>query len=348
MNINKIQSSKIDSINFDKLAFGQTFTDHMFICRFREGKWQEPEIKPYGSLTLDPASSVFHYGQAVFEGMKAFKDDQNQVWLFRPEENFKRINRSAKRLQIPEFPESYFFEGLNTLLSMDSAWIRPGKGNSLYIRPFVFASQASVQASAANEYVFIIICAPVKSYYTGGEINVLIAEEYSRAANGGVGFAKAAGNYAAQFYPTSEALKNGFQQIIWTDADSHEHIEEAGTMNIFFKINNTLVTAPTNDRILDGITRKSIIALAKHNGISVEERPVKVQEIKDAHQAGTLEEVFGTGTAVVVLPISSFSHQKQVYKLPKTTPLADSLKEQLMDIQYNLAEDPFEWRRGIH
>lgn len=348
MIISKAQTSKINSIDFDKLAFGKTFTDHMFICRYQDGKWQDPEIKPYQSLTLDPSSSVFHYGQAVFEGMKAFKDDQDQIWLFRPEENFKRINRSANRLQIPEFPESYFFEGLNTLLSMDKDWIKPGKGNSLYIRPFVFASQASVQASAANEYFFMIICAPVKSYYTGGEINVLIAEEYSRAANGGVGFAKAAGNYAAQFYPTSEALKDGFQQIIWTDANSHQYLEEAGTMNIFFKINNTLITSPTNDRILDGITRKSIIDLAKHSGLSVEERPIKVQEIKDAHQAGTLEEVFGTGTAVVVLPINSFSHQKQVYKLPKETPLANSLKEKLLDIQYNLAEDPFEWRRGIN
>lgn len=348
MNISKAQTSKINSIDFDKLAFGKTFTDHMFICRYQDVKWQDPEIKPYQSLTLDPSSSVFHYGQAVFEGMKAFKDDQDQIWLFRPEENFKRINRSANRLQIPEFPESYFFEGLNTLLSMDKDWIKPGKGNSLYIRPFVFASQASVQASAANEYFFMIICAPVKSYYTGGEINVLIAEEYSRAANGGVGFAKAAGNYAAQFYPTSEALKDGFQQIIWTDANSHQYLEEAGTMNIFFKINNTLITSPTNDRILDGITRKSIIDLAKHSGLSVEERPIKVQEIKDAHQAGTLEEVFGTGTAVVVLPINSFSHQKQVYKLPKETPLANSLKEKLLDIQYNLAEDPFEWRRGIN
>ncbi|MDA8871225.1 branched-chain amino acid aminotransferase [Flavobacteriaceae bacterium] len=348
MNISKAQTSKINSIDFDKLAFGKTFTDHMFICRYLDGKWQDPEIKPYQSLTLDPSSSVFHYGQAVFEGMKAFKDDQDQIWLFRPEENFKRINRSANRLQIPEFPESYFFDGLNTLLSMDKDWIKPGKGNSLYIRPFVFASQASVQASAANEYFFMIICAPVKSYYTGGEINVLIAEEYSRAANGGVGFAKAAGNYAAQFYPTSEALKDGFQQIIWTDANSHQYLEEAGTMNIFFKINNTLITSPTNDRILDGITRKSIIDLAKHSGLSVEERPIKVQEIKDAHQAGTLEEVFGTGTAVVVLPINSFSHQKQVYKLPKETPLANSLKEKLLDIQYNLAEDPFEWRRGIN
>jgi branched-chain amino acid aminotransferase len=273
MKVTRVQETKINSVDFENLIFGKTFTDHMFLCHFRDGKWQTPEIKPYQALTLDPSASVFHYGQAVFEGMKAFKDDNEKVWLFRPEENFKRINLSAKRLQIPEFPESYFFEGLNTMLQLDQEWVRPGSGNSLYVRPFVFASQPSVQASASMEYTFMIICAPVKSYYSGGEINVLIAEEYSRAANGGVGYAKAAGNYAAQFYPTSEALKKGFQQIIWTDASTHEYLEEAGTMNIFFKINGTLVTSPTNDRILDGITRKSIIAIAKHEGIPVEERP---------------------------------------------------------------------------
>lgn len=193
----------------------------------------------------------------------------------------------------------------------------------------------------------MIICAPVKSYYTGGEINVLIAEKYSRAANGGVGFAKAAGNYAAQFYPTSQALKKGFQQIIWTDADTHQYLEESGTMNIFFKIKDTLVTAPTNDRILDGVTRKSIIDLAKRKGIKVEERPIKVEEIKLAHQEGTLSEVFGTGTAVIVLPINSFSHQNKAYKLPNKTPLAESLKKSLMDIQYNESDDYFNWRKAI-
>ncbi|MDB2342976.1 branched-chain amino acid aminotransferase [Flavobacteriaceae bacterium] len=348
MKVTRVQETKINSVDFENLIFGKTFTDHMFLCHFRDGKWQTPEIKPYQALTLDPSASVFHYGQAVFEGMKAFKDDNEKVWLFRPEENFKRINLSAKRLQIPEFPESFFFEGLNTMLQLDQEWVRPGSGNSLYVRPFVFASQPSVQASASMEYTFMIICAPVKSYYSGGEINVLIAEEYSRAANGGVGYAKAAGNYAAQFYPTSEALKKGFQQIIWTDASTHEYLEEAGTMNIFFKINGTLVTSPTNDRILDGITRKSIIAIAKHEGIPVEERPIKISELKEAHQNGSLEEVFGTGTAVVVLPIHSFSHQETSYSLPKQTPLALKLKEKLVGIQYNASEDPFSWRQAVN
>ncbi len=348
MKVKRVQETKINSVDFENLVFGKTFTDHMFLCHFRDGKWQTPEIKPYQALTLDPSASVFHYGQAVFEGMKAYKDDNEKVWLFRPQENFKRINLSAKRLQIPEFSESYFFEGLNTILQLDQEWVRPGSGNSLYVRPFVFASQPSVQASASMEYTFMIICAPVKSYYSGGEINVLIAEEYSRAANGGVGYAKAAGNYAAQFYPTSEALKKGFQQIIWTDASTHEYLEEAGTMNIFFKIDGTLITSPTNDRILDGITRKSIITIAKHEGIPVEERPIKISELKEAHKNESLEEVFGTGTAVVVLPIHSFSHQETSYTLPKQTPLALKLKEKLVNIQYNASEDPFGWRQAVN
>ncbi|MFQ3341270.1 MAG: branched-chain amino acid aminotransferase [Flavobacteriaceae bacterium] len=347
MKVTQIANTKIKNVDFENLAFGQTFTDHMFVCHFRDGKWQIPEVKPYKALTLEPSASVFHYGQAVFEGMKAFKDNQDNVWLFRPEENFKRINLSAKRLQIPEFPEAYFFEGLEKLLILDKKWIKPGEENSLYIRPFVFASQPSVRASAAEEYIFMIICTPVKAYYSGGEINVLIAEEYSRAANGGVGFAKAAGNYAAQFYPTSEALKKGFQQVIWTDANNHEYLEEAGTMNIFFKIKDTLVTAPNNDRILDGITRKSIIEIAKRKGISVEERLIKVSELKEAQESGALEEIFGTGTAVVVLSINSFSHQDKTYTLPKKTPLAHALKEMLIGIQHNTIEDPFQWTRIV-
>lgn len=347
MNVTRVKKSKINSVDFKNIVFGKIFTDHMFYCNYRDGKWQTPEITPYKPLTLDPSSSVLHYGQAVFEGMKAFKDNNGLLWLFRPEENFKRINLSAKRLQIPEFPESFFFKGLKSLLKLDQDWVKPGTENSLYIRPFVFASQPSVQASASMEYIFMIICAPVKSYYTGGKINVLIAEEYSRAASGGTGFAKAAGNYAAQFYPTSEALKKGFQQIIWTDSNNHEYIEEAGTMNIFFKIDGTLVTSPTNDRILDGITRKSIIAIAKNDGIQVEERPIKVSELKKAHDDGLLEEIFGTGTAVVVLPIHCFSHQGKSYSLSLETPLALQLKEKLVGIQYNSHEDPFNWRQAV-
>ena len=344
--IKHIEKSKIDTVDFNNLPFGSVYSDHMLTCTFKDGKWQDAVVEPFAPISLDPSAKIFHYGQSIFEGMKAYKDADGNTLLFRPLDNCKRLNKSAERLVIPQIPEEIFMNGLKALLKVDDAWIPTKEGSSLYIRPFMFASGNGFHASPADEYKFMICTAPSGAYFAG-KVKVLIEEKYARAANGGVGFAKAAGNYAAQFYPTSEALKNGFQQIIWTDADSHEYMEEAGTMNIFFKINETLVTAPTNDRILDGITRKSIIDLARHRGISVEERPVRVEEIKEAHRKGILKEVFGTGTAVVVLPINSFSHQGETFRLPKETPLALSLKSNLMDIQYNQTEDPFNWRKAI-
>lgn len=347
MKVEKVIMSKLPNVDLENLSFGTVFTDHMFNCKYKDNAWQEPQITPYQPISFEPSTSVFHYGQAVFEGMKAYKDSQNKVWLFRPEENFNRINRSSERLQIPKFPKDYFFNGLNELLKIDADWIQPGIGNSLYVRPFVFASQAGVQASPAKEYTFLIICCPVKSYY-GGEVNILIEENFSRAADGGVGFAKAAGNYAAQFYPTALAQQKGYQQIIWTDAKSHDYLEEAGTMNIFFRINDKLLTAPTNDRILDGITRKSLIEIAGDMGIDVEVRPIKVSEIIEAAQNNTLKEMFGSGTAVVVSPIKSFGYRENNFKLPEIEkPIATSVKEKITAIQYNLSDDPYGWRHSV-
>jgi len=347
MKIVRTSASKLGSVDFENLNFGSVFTDHMFVCRFNNGQWQTPEVIPYQPMSFEPSMSVLHYGQAVFEGMKAYKDDQGKIWLFRPDQNFKRINHSSERLQIPVFPEDYFFKGLKTLLDLDRDWIKPGIGNSLYIRPFVFSSQACVQASPSKEYTFIIICCPVKAYY-GGEVNVLIAEEFSRAANGGIGFTKAAGNYAAQFYPTALAQKEGYQQIVWTDANTHEYLEEAGTMNIFFRVDDQLVTAPTNDRILDGVTRKSVIQIARDSGIDVEIRPIRIAEIVQASKENRLKEMFGSGTAVVINPIKSFGYQGANYKLPELeNPIATRLKEKIMSIQYNLSEDPYGWRFAL-
>ena len=278
INIQKVASSRINEVDFNNLTFGSTFSDHMFECDYKDGEWKNPTIKPYGPLTISPAAKVFHYGQAVFEGMKAYKDDNGKVWLFRPEENFKRINKSSKRMAIPEFPREIFFEALTQLVKMDQAWVKPGLGNSLYIRPFAMATQVGVSASPSTEYKFMILMSPAQAYYTG-DVKVEIAEHYSRSANGGVGAAKAAGNYGAQFFPTNLAREKGFQQVIWTDASKHELLEEAGTMNVFFRVNDTLLTAPISDRILDGVTRKSVIALAKNDNISVEERPVLVSEM---------------------------------------------------------------------
>ncbi len=343
----KSETSKIYDVDFSNLVFGRVFTDHMFTCDFEDGKWHTPKIIPYQAMTIEPSARVFHYGQAVFEGMKAYKDEDGKIFLFRPDENAKRINTSASRLAIPEFPESYFFEGLETLLKLDSDWIKSGLGNSLYIRPFVIATEPAISASPAATYRFMIICSPAKAYYNQ-PVRVLFAEKFSRSADGGVGFAKAAGNYAAQFYPTSLAQKKGFDQIIWTDASTHDYLEEAGTMNIFFRINDKLVTAPNNDRILDGVTRKSIIQLAEDMGIDYEVRRVSVSEIKAAARDRSLKEIFGAGTAAVISPVSAFEHADDVFEIPAMdNSYASLFKEKLMHIQHNLAEDKHGWRYEV-
>ena len=347
MKINKIKVSKIDQIDFSNLNFGSVFTDHMFTCNYINGEWVDAKICPYEPITISPSARVFHYGQACFEGMKAFKDNKKNTWLFRPKDNYERIIKSSVRLAMPEFPKELFFESLNKLLELDNAWIKPGLGNSLYIRPFIFASEDSINATEANQYKFMIICAPASSYYSE-DVWVKIEKSFSRAAKGGVGYAKAAGNYAAQFYPTILAKNEGYQQIIWTDSSTHEYIEEAGTMNLFFRIGDKLITAPTSDSILDGITRKSLIQIAKDQGIDIEVRPIKVSEIIEAAKKNNLKEIFGSGTAVVVLPIIGFGYEKKKFELPKIdNPWSILLKTKLNNIQYNYSEDPYSWRIKI-
>lgn len=341
--ITKAAQSKIDTVDFENITFGNTFTDHMLQCDFRNGQWETPVIKPYEPFLIDPSAKVFHYGQAIFEGMKSYKDDKGNVWLFRPDENFKRFNKSAVRLAMPEIPEEVFIGGLKKLLEIEKEWVKTGKGNSLYIRPFMIAIGPGVIAAPSSHYRFMIILSPAKAYYSG-DVKVVIAEHYSRAANGGIGAAKAAGNYSAQFYPTKLANEQGFQQIIWTDDATHTKLEEAGTMNVFFRINDTLYTAPTSERILDGVTRKSLIELAKRENINVEVRPVLVEELIQAAENGSLKEIFGAGTAAVVNPIVGFSYKEKYYELPKLeNSIALELKEKLTNIQYKLAEDTFGW-----
>jgi branched-chain amino acid aminotransferase len=342
--IKHIEKSKIATVDFNNLPFGSVFSDHMLTCTFKEGKWQDPIIEPYAPISLDPSAKIFHYGQSIFEGMKAYKDDKGNTLLFRPLENCKRLNKSAERLVIPQIPEETFMSGLKALLKLDEAWIPTNEGSSLYIRPFMFASGNGFHASPANEYKFMICTAPSGAYFAG-KIKVLIEEKYARAANGGVGFAKAGGNYAAQFYPTQLAMEKGYNQVIWTDDNTHEYIEEAGAMNIFVRIDDTLITSPTSDRILDGITRKSIIQLAKDLKINVEERKISVSEVVVAAQSGSLKEMFGTGTAAVISPISGFGYQEKDYELPELDkPFAALLKKTITDIQTNKSEDTYGWR----
>lgn len=339
----KADKTKINSVDFENLTFGNIFTDHMLICDYKDGKWEQPVIMPYEPFTLDPSAKVFHYGQAIFEGMKAYKDEQDDVWLFRPDQNFDRFNKSAVRLAMPEVPEDVFLGGLHRLLEIEKEWVKKGFGNALYIRPFMIATGSGVVAAPSTQYRFTIILSPAKSYYSG-EVKVIIAEHFSRAANGGIGAAKAAGNYSGQFYPTKLANEQGFQQIIWTDDATHTKLEEAGTMNVFFRINDTLYTAPTSERILDGVTRKSIIELATKEGIDIQVRPVLVDEIVEAAKNGTLQEIFGAGTAAVVNPIVGFSYKETYYELPKPeNSFATFIKQQLTGIQHKQIEDTFGW-----
>lgn len=269
ISVEKTKNTKINDVDFDNLSFGSIYMDHMLVCDYKNGAWEAPKVVPYQPISLDPSAKIFHYGQSIFEGMKAYKDDSDTIWMFRPLDNHKRLNLSAKRLAIPEIPENYFMEGLKALLKTDSDWIPQSAGSSLYIRPFIFATGLGFHASPADEYKFVICGAPPSGSYFSGEVKVLIEEKYSRSANGGVGFAKAGGNYAGQFYPTKLAQDKGYQQVIWTDDNTHEYIEEAGAMNVFVRINDTLLTCPTSDRILDGITRKSILKIAEDQGIKL-------------------------------------------------------------------------------
>ena len=348
MEIVLTKNSKIKNVDFENLEFGKIFTDHLFVCKYSNNNWGTGKIMPYDNFLISPSARVFHYGQAIFEGMKCYRSDNDSLILFRPDENFKRFNKSSTRMAIPEIPKNIFFDGLTELLKIDKDWVKKGDGNALYLRPFVFASEPSINASEAIEYTFMIICCPAKSYYGNQKIKVKIEEKYSRAAKGGVGYAKAAGNYAAQFYPTSIAKEEGYQQIIWTDSNNHKSIEEAGTMNLFFRIGDKLITSPTSDSILDGITRKSIIKLAKDSKIDIEERIITVDELMNAQNKGELMEIFGTGTAVVILPIKTFGYQKNDFNLPDLKkPWSLMLKKQLNDIQYDRSAEYENWKLKI-
>lgn len=337
------KTSKINEVDFENISFGNVFSDHMLVCDFKDGAWGKPSIKPYAPFMIDPSAKVFHYGQAIFEGMKAYRDADDQIWLFRPDQNLERFNKSAVRMAMPEITEDIFIDGLKAVVDLDKDWVKKGLGNTLYIRPFMIAIGSGVIAQPSTQFRFMIILSPARSYYSG-EVKVVIAEHYSRAANGGIGAAKAAGNYASQFYPQKLAQEQGFQQIIWTDDATHTKLEEAGTMNVFFRFNDTICTAPVSERILDGVTRKSLIAIAKRDGIKVEERSVLVSELVEGAKNGSLKEIFGAGTAAVVSPIVGFQFQEHYFELPKLeNSMALQLKDKLNNIQYNLAEDTFGW-----
>ena len=311
----KTSKSRLSEVDFDNLAFGRSFADHMLVAEYADGAWESVQIQPYGPLSYQPAMMSIHYGQSIFEGMKAYRSKKGEVLVFRPEENMKRFNKSALRMCMPEVPEEIFLGGLKQLIQLDNAWVPEKEGCSLYIRPFMFATDEYVGVSPSTTYKFIIFNCPVGSYYTK-PLRVRVETEFIRAAKGGVGFAKNAGNYGGSLYPTVQANKAGYDQIIWTDAATHQYVEEAGTMNLMFIINGVLVTAPTGDTILDGVTRKSVIQIAKDWGVEVQERLLSVKELVEGISSGQVTEAFGAGTAAVIAPIQTIGFEGTDYELP--------------------------------
>lgn len=343
MKITTTSQSRIDSVDFDNLPFGKHFTDHMLVCHFEDGKWLEPEIRPYGELKSTYALHALHYGQAAFEGMKAYRNQQGEVALFRPEKNWERLNRSAERLFMPLVPREVFMDGLVKLIEIDQAWVPQDEIKSLYIRPFIFSSSEFIAARPSERYTFAIICSPVGPYYAGA-VKVKIEDQFTRAAGGGIGFTKAAGNYGGAFYPTAKAIEEGYNQVIWTDHANHELIEESGTMNIMLRIGDKMITPPLTDRILAGITRDSILTLLRDWGHDVEERPIRVSEVVEAARKGELKEAFGMGTAAVVSPIQLIGYKGEQF--PIGTPddgMAAKIRKGLNDIRLGRVDDRFGW-----
>ena len=318
--IETVRASRLDQLDFDNLAFGQVFADHMVEIDYRDGAWQKPQIKPYGPLTLMPANTALHYGQAIFEGMKATKHADGRAVLFRPELHAERLNRSAARLAMPALPPELFLAALHRVVELDAAWIPPREGSSLYIRPFMFACDNTVGVRPASHYKFMIITSPVGPYYAK-PVRLLAQTEYIRAAEGGVGMAKAAGNYAAAMLPSMLAQAQGYDQILWLDAREKRYVQEVGTMNIFFVIDGRVVT-PSTDRgtILEGITRRTILSYLERLGHAADVRRVTIDEIVAAHDAGTLQEAFGSGTAAVVSLVESLTFRGREMRLPPIGP----------------------------
>ncbi|MFS0781635.1 branched-chain amino acid aminotransferase [Bacillus sp. 1P06AnD] len=336
----------------DTLQFGKVFTDHMFVMDYTEGiGWHDPQIIPYQPITLDPACMVFHYGQTVFEGLKAYRTKDGRIVLFRPEKNFERLNQSNDRMCIPQFDEELALEGLKRLIEIEKDWVPHSSGTSLYIRPFIIATEPFLGVSASDRYKFMIILSPVGAYYKGGinPVKITVENEYVRSVKGGTGTAKTGGNYSASLKAQEVAAKNGSSQVLWLDALEKKYVEEVGAMNIFFKINGEVVTPMLNGSILPGVTRNSIIELLKHWNIPVSERRVSIEEIFEAHENGKLEEVFGTGTAAVISPVGelSWGDREIVINENKTGELSLRLYDTLTGIQNGDIEDPFNWVQEV-
>ncbi|HWR32622.1 MAG TPA: branched-chain amino acid aminotransferase [Chitinophagaceae bacterium] len=344
ISIIKTGKSKLQDLNPNDLPFGKYFTDHMLEADYENGEWKNIAIKPYQPLQLNPSVAALHYGQAIFEGIKAYKNENGDAYIFRPYDNYKRFNISAERMQMPQVPEEIFLEGIKKLVALEKKWIPTKEDHSLYIRPFMFASDEVIGVKPSVNYKFLIILSPTGPYYNA-PMRIYVEEKYVRAVPGGVGFAKAAGNYGSAMYATAEAKKKGYDQVLWMDAFEHRYVQEIGTMNVFFIIGNTAITPGLEQgTILGGVTRQSSITLLKEMGFMVEEKPLSIDEIIDAYKASLLYEVFGTGTAATISLIKELRYKDFVMKFEvdkwRTAPM---LKKWLTDIREGRREDKFGW-----
>jgi branched-chain amino acid aminotransferase len=330
------------------LGFGQYFTDHMFVMDYTEGQgWHDARIVPYAPLQLDPSTMALHYGQTVFEGMKAYKAKDGRLLLFRPAKNMERINISNDRLCIPQIDVDFMVQALKTLVKLEESWIPEEEGTSLYIRPFVFATDPFLGVRPSRTYKFLIILTPVGAYYPEGlnPVKIFVENKYVRTVKGGIGFAKAGGNYAASLKAQEEAKKIGYTQVLWLDGLERKYIEEVGTMNVFFKINGEVITPSLEGSILPGITRDSTIELLKSWNMNIAERKITIQEVFEAHKKGTLEEVFGTGTAAVISPVGELNWDNNVITINNGVigELSSRIYETITGIQYGEIEDKMGW-----
>lgn len=342
ISIKKIEKSKVDTIDFNNIPLGTSFTDHMFICDYKDGEWQNPRIEPLALIPTHPAAMALHYGQAIFEGMKANVDADGIPMLFRADKNAARLNFSADRMGMPNVPEELFVEGLKQLVAMDKAWIPPQDGSALYLRPFMYADEAFIGMRAATSYKFIIMASPAGPFFSK-RIKLWAEKKFVRAVDGGTGEAKAAGNYAAAIRPTELAKAKGYDQVLWLDAVEHEYIQEVGTMNIFFKIDGKFITPLRDGAILDGITRMSVIDILKDKGFEVIERPITLTEIREASEKGLLEEAFGTGTAVGIAYIQSIGTENGDIHVSDESPVGLEVNDTLNAIKTGKIEDKFNW-----
>lgn len=343
--VNKVERSRITDVDWDNLPFGKVFSDHMLVMDYKDGVWHDPEIVPFESLSMHPATSAIHYGQSIFEGMKANKNENNEVLIFRPEMNAKRFTESCKRICMPQIPESTFIQLIQKVVDIDREWVPSKEGHSLYIRPFMFATDDFIGIKPSDTYKFVIFTCPVGAYYSQ-PVNVKIEEYYTRAAQGGVGRAKTAGNYAASLYPAKLAQEQGFHQLIWTDAAEHKYIEESGTMNIVFEIDGKLVTPSEDmDTILRGVTKRSVVDIARHWGVEVEERRVTVEEVVTALREGRVTDAFGAGTAATIAQVAKIGFREELFELPDVTSrtLSNKIKTYLTDLKSGKVEDELNW-----